>query len=96
MLFNVFSFSEHWNFTWQHSCQQDSVVLGSALPPDVEGEGWQGSTLQATLAFSFTIAFLPYWLHLWFYLVFGKIFYSCHGGKGNKILKENLSQEFVN
>lgn len=64
---------------------KDSVVLGSFLPPDVEGAAWQDSTLQSTLAFSFTVPLLPYWLHLWFYSVFGKIFYSCHRGEGNKM-----------
>ena len=44
-------------------------MLGSSLPPDVEGEGWRGSTLQSTLALSFTMPLIPYWLHLWFCFV---------------------------
>lgn len=37
------------------------------------------------LALSFTVPLSPYWLRLWFCSVFGKIFYSCHRGEGNKM-----------
>lgn len=48
ILFKTVGSPECQNFRRQNSCQQDSVVLGSPLPPDVEGEGWQGSILQST------------------------------------------------
>lgn len=70
-------------------------------PADVEGEGWQGSTLQSTLALSFTMPFLPCWLCLRSYLVFGRYFMLATGEKeimcGKKkwlALENTLSQEF--
>lgn len=60
-------------------------------PADVEGEGWQGSTLQSTLALSFTMPFLPCWLCLRSYLVFGIYFMLATGEKEIMCGKKNYS-----
>lgn len=60
-------------------------------PADVEGEGWQDSILQSTLALSFTMPFLPCWLCLRSYLVFGRYFMLATGEKEIMCGKKNDS-----
>lgn len=77
--------------TKQPPVKRPCCYAWQSSPADVEGEGWQGSTLQSTLALSFTMPFLPCWLCLRSYLVFGRYFMLATGEKEIMCGKKNDS-----